>query len=92
MAKRKIKIPEFKSYKEEAEWWDTHDVSEIEGLEVVQEEIFIKPKKQIVSIRLDRRLVDLLKHIAQEKGIGYTTLVRMWVIEKLREHQKAARD
>lgn len=85
----KIKIPTFKSYKEEAEWWDTHDVTEIEGLEVVKEEIFIKPKKQIVSVRLERQLVDLLKRIAREKGLGHTTLVRLWVIEKLREHQKA---
>jgi predicted DNA binding CopG/RHH family protein len=85
---KKIKIPKFKSYKEEAEWWNTHDVTEVEGLELVKEEVFIKPKKQIISIRLERRLVDLLKRIAQEKGIGHTTLVRMWVIEKLREHQE----
>jgi predicted DNA binding CopG/RHH family protein len=86
----KTKIPKFKSYKEEAGWWDTHDVTEIEGLKVVEEEVFIKPKKQIVSIRLERRLVNLLKRVAQEKGVGHTTLVRMWVIEKLREHQRTA--
>jgi predicted DNA binding CopG/RHH family protein len=86
MAKTKVKIPKFESYKEEAEWWDTHDVTEIEGLEPVEEEVFIKPKKQVISIRLERQLVDRLKLIAQEKGTGHTTLVRMWVIEKLREH------
>ncbi|MCX8103298.1 MAG: BrnA antitoxin family protein [Candidatus Bipolaricaulota bacterium] len=84
----KAKIPRFRSAREEAEWWDTHDVTEIEGLEVVPEEIFVKPKKQIVSVRLERQLVDLLKRIAREKGLGHTTLVRLWVIEKLREHQK----
>lgn len=87
MVKTKVKIPKFKSHKEEAEWWDTHDVTEIEGLELVEEGVFLKPKKQVVSIRLERRLVEQLKRIAQEKGIGHTTLVRMWVIEKLREHQ-----
>lgn len=86
-----MKVPTFKSYKEEAEWWDTHDVTEIEGLKPVKGEVFIKPNKQIVSVRLERQLVDLLKRIAQKKGIGHTTLVRMWVIEKLREHQKASR-
>ena len=91
MAKTKIKIPKFKSYKEEAGWWDTHDITEIEGLEPVEEEVFIKPKKQVVSIRLEGRLVEQLKRIAQEKGIGHTTLVRMWVIEKLKEHQEAGR-
>lgn len=75
----KTKIPKFKSYQQEAQWWDTHDVTEIEGLEVVE------PKAQTVSIRLERRLVDLLKQIAREQGIGYTALVRLWVIEKLRK-------
>jgi len=87
MVKTKVKIPAFKSHKEEAEWGDTHDVTEIEGLELVEEGVFFKPKKQVVSIRLERRLVEQLKRIAQEKGIDHTTLVRMWVIEKLREHQ-----
>jgi len=85
IAGMKTKIPKFKSYKEEAQWWDTHDVTEIEGLEAIKGEVFIRPKKQIVSIRLERQLVDLLKHIARKRGIGHTTLVRMWVIEKLRE-------
>ena len=31
-------------------------------------------------------MVEQLKRIAQKKGIGHTTLVRMWVVEKLREH------
>ncbi|MCI2431198.1 BrnA antitoxin family protein [Candidatus Acetothermia bacterium] len=87
----KMKIPKFKSYKEEAAWWDTHDVTEIEGLEVTKGETFIRPKKQIVSIRLERQFVDLLKYIAQEKGLGHTTLVRLWVIEKLKEHSQADR-
>ena len=83
----KTKIPKFQSYEEEAEWWDRQDITEIEGLELVEEDVFLKPKKQVVSIRLDPRLVDLLKKVAREKGIGHTTLARMWILEKLREHQ-----
>lgn len=75
MAKTKVTIPKFKSYEEEAAWWDTHDITEVEGLELVEEGVFIKPKKQVVSIRLERRLVEQLKRIAQKKGIGHTTLV-----------------
>jgi hypothetical protein len=51
----RTKIPKFKSYEDEAEWWDNHDVTEIEGLAVVKEEVFIKPKKQVVSISLNRQ-------------------------------------
>ncbi len=83
----KTKVPKFQSYEEEAEWWDRQDVTEIEGLELVEEDIFVKPRKQVVSIRLEPGLVDLLKKVARERGIGHTTLVRMWVLEKLREHQ-----
>lgn len=86
--KGKVKIPKFSSYQEEAEWWDSHDVTQIEGLEVVEEEIFIRPKKQVVSIRLERGVVEALKRIAKEKGVGHTTLVRMWILEKLKEYQK----
>lgn len=89
MPKPKVKIPKFKSYEEEAEWWDTHDLTEIADLELVKEPVFVKPKKQIVSIRLERQLVEALKRIAARKGVGHTTLVRMWVIEKLRELQEA---
>ncbi|MBI1742176.1 hypothetical protein HYR54_03810 [Candidatus Acetothermia bacterium] len=80
-----MKIPKFKSYEEEAKWWDSHDLTEIEGLKPVEKDVFIKPRKQIVSIRLERSLVEVLKRLAAHKGVGHTTLVRMWVIEKLRE-------
>jgi len=82
----KAKIPEFKSYQEEAEFWDTHDITELEDeLELVEEEVFVRPKKQVVSIRLERKMVEALKVLAARKGLGYSTLVRMWVMERLRE-------
>ena len=56
----KVKIPKSKSYREEAEWWDSHDITQIEGLEVVEEEVFSRPKKQVVSIRLERGSVETL--------------------------------
>ena len=87
----KTKIPKFKSYEEEAKWWDTHDLTEIEGLELVREEVFVKPRKQIVSIRLERTLVEVLKRLAARQGVGHTTLLRMWVVEKLRELVKQSR-
>jgi len=81
----KTRIPEFKSYQEEAEFWDTHDLTELEDeLELVEEEVFVRPRKQVVSIRLDRRMVEALKALAVRKGLGYSTLVRMWVVERLR--------
>jgi predicted DNA binding CopG/RHH family protein len=40
------------------------------------------PKKQI-SLRLDPEVIIQLKTIAARKGIGYQTLIRMWVMERL---------
>jgi len=38
-----------------------------------------------VSVWFLEEDIERLKAIAREKGIGHTTLVRMWVREKLKE-------
>lgn len=42
-------------------------------------------KLKPVAIRLDEETLARLRGLAQEQGIGPTTLVRMWVLEHLRE-------
>jgi len=44
---------------------------------------FMRPKKKLVSLRLDEKTINELKKIADRKGIGYLQLVRMWVLENL---------
>ena len=41
-----------------------------------------------VSFWLAHEDIHALKTIAQEKGVGHTTLVRMWVKERLKIHKK----
>ena len=36
-----------------------------------------------VLLRLDGSIIDRLKEIAHTKGIGYQTLIRLWVMERL---------
>ena len=36
-----------------------------------------------VLLRLDGAVVDQLKEVARTKGIGYQTLIRIWVMERL---------
>ena|SRR3989338_4499431 len=36
-----------------------------------------------ISIRLPVRVIDKLKQLALQKGIGYQALIRMWVTEKI---------
>jgi len=77
------KIPKFKSEKEEADFWATHDsVDYLSGTKEVNVK-FTRPRKKLVSLRLDEKTIKKLKRIAESKGIGYLELVRMWVLENL---------
>lgn len=40
-------------------------------------------KGAVVSIRFDDETTCRLRQLATQKGIGYTTLVRMWILERL---------
>lgn len=77
-------IPRFKSDKEAAAFWDTHSLADFEKeLRPAKEVVFVRPRRQVVSLRLDRKLVGALRHYARRKGIGYSSLLRMWVLERL---------
>ncbi|MER3447839.1 MAG: hypothetical protein C4291_13860 [Candidatus Dadabacteria bacterium] len=80
------RVPKFKSDREAAEFWNTHSLKEFEGdLEFLKEKIFVKTEKQVMTIRVDKKLVDAIKAIAREKGINYSTLARMWLIERIKK-------
>lgn len=80
------RIPKFKSDKEVRGFWDTHSLADYEeDLKPVKNVVFVKPVRQIVSLRLDRRIVRALKSFAAKKGIGYSPLLRMWILEKFNE-------
>lgn len=78
------KIPKFKTEKAEAKFWDEHSFADFaKGLEEVQVE-FPKPKKHAVPILLEEGRIQALKQLASSVGVGYGTLVRVWVIERLK--------
>jgi predicted DNA binding CopG/RHH family protein len=87
--RRVKKIPKFRSEKEEADFWATHDsadyLSETKEVKVK----FTRSQKKLVSLRLDENTIDKLKKIAESKGIGYLELVRMWVLENLSKTKAA---
>jgi CopG antitoxin of type II toxin-antitoxin system len=93
--KKEIKrIPRFSSLEEMAEFWDTHDSSEYEHeFEPVEFEI-AKPLKStwMLSIRLDKETFDALREIAKPKGLGASTLARMWILEELERVRKNAEE
>ena len=77
------KIPKFRSEREEADFWATHNSTDYLSETKEAKVKFTRPQKKLVSLRLDEKTVRQLKKIANTKGIGYLELVRMWVLENL---------
>ena len=80
----KERIPEFKSIEEEAAFWDSHDTADFEDEFKPVKVRFAKNLSHGLTIRLDPDTLEKLREEASAKGIGPTTLVRMWVMEHLR--------
>src|SRR5918999_4929977 len=85
--KKLKKWPEFKSYEEEAEFWDTHDIREYDNFERVEPQVD-KNLFHTLSIRLDAETLTKLRKRAEKKGLGVTTLIRVWVRERLEEEEQ----
>lgn len=55
-----------------AEFWDTHDIADYwDELEVVDDVKFAKPKKEVVSIRLEPIYRQQLNALARERGVAH---------------------
>ena len=80
-------IPKFKSYEEEADFWDTHSTLDYGTWREVKLEV-AKPLGHILGIRLDAKTIDQLSKQGQEIGVGASTLARMWIMEKLKSLEK----
>lgn len=85
------KLPQFASEQEEAEFWATHNstqyLDDTEPVDVTF--VDVRPPKKQISLRLDADTIDKLKAVAQRRGIGYQTLIRMWVMERLAQEHTA---
>ena len=79
------RIPEFTSVQAEAEWWDTHSLARFQDQFKVVTARFGKRLSKGITVRLDVTTLARLRSIAQAKGIGPTTLARMWIMEHIQE-------
>jgi hypothetical protein len=79
-------LPEFKSYKEEAAYWDTHSLAE--GWDQGKPAKVVKGKKYTegITVRFPQEAIVQIRERAQKTGIGTGSLIRMWVLERL--HRK----
>ncbi|WP_035106688.1 CopG family antitoxin [Desulfovirgula thermocuniculi] len=91
-------LPKFKSEREEAEFWDTHNTLDyLEGDEAVDIEldpaleakIRERAKTKRVTLRLRVSQIEAAKEIAKRKDIPYQTLLRSWIAEGIRRELEA---
>jgi hypothetical protein len=81
--KNKSKIPDFSSRAEEAAFWDSHSLADYWDEQKPERVRFAKNLSQGITIRFDPQTLAKLRKQAHQKGIGPTTLARMWILEHL---------
>lgn len=94
------RLPKFKSYEEEAEFWDTHDAIDLSPLdpeelrELDRQRIPMPPRPVLarhLNVRVDEVTYAEVAARARELGIGPSSLVRIWVRDRLRRERAAAK-
>ena len=92
-------VPEFKIEREEHEFWGSHRLSEElletfvprskrDNLPPPRERTITRPRRGSVSVRMENDLVNRLKALAAVKGIGYQTLLRQFVADRVYEEEE----
>jgi len=78
----KLKIPDFKSLEEAADYWDTHSFADhLEDTEPVEIEVCLEQRR--ILLEIDHDLSEKLKKIAKKKRQSYEKLINSWVREKI---------
>ena len=92
-------VPQFKTEAEEQTWWDEHTIGEtlVERFKPVSDldrsEVPLPPARQLtrsksVTVRFEMDVIKRLKSVAEKKQMGYQTLLKEFVLERLYEEEK----
>ncbi|MBI2119285.1 MAG: BrnA antitoxin family protein [Elusimicrobia bacterium] len=86
------KIPKFKSEKEEAEFWSSHDTTEYIDWGKAKRTIFpnLKPTSRAVPIKLPTWLIESLKFLANRHHTSYQSLLRSYVEKEVEMELRSA--
>ena len=79
-----MKVPTFKNLKEEREFWDTHDSADyLNDFKTTKNVVFVRPKKEVISLRLEPKLIRRLRELADKEGLPPTTYARMLIVKSI---------
>jgi hypothetical protein len=60
-----MKVPKFKSLKEERDFWDIHDSTDYHGdFKTTKHVVFVRPKKEVISLCLEPKFIRRLRELA----------------------------
>ncbi|OGB96907.1 MAG: hypothetical protein A3G35_10025 [candidate division NC10 bacterium RIFCSPLOWO2_12_FULL_66_18] len=91
---RRTRLPAFRTDAEERAFWENHRPGDYAGgmlPERVQVSRRIRrrvtERKENLTLRMEPSRVQEIKTLAQELGVPYQTLMRMWIVERLRREK-----
>jgi predicted DNA binding CopG/RHH family protein len=88
--------PTFQSDEEEAAWLESDEGQRyLAEAEPIPGKFVRKPSNLVpITMRIPRDLRTRIARLAEERGMGYQTLARQWLLERCREEEEAgtARD
>jgi predicted DNA binding CopG/RHH family protein len=91
---RRRSLPAFRTDEEERAFWETHrpgdyvDAMAAERVQVARR--FgerVRERKKNLTLRMEPSRVREIKAVAREIGVPYQTLMRMWIVERLRRER-----
>ena len=81
-----MKVSKFKNVKEERKFWDSHESTNyLDDFEEAKDVVFVRPKKQVVTLRLEPQVINKLKELADKEGLPPSTYARMLIIRAIRD-------
>ncbi len=88
--KKPLKIPRFKSEKEEQKFWSKVELSDYVEAKDLATVAFphLKPSSQSISLRLPEYLLARVKEQAHEVNIPYQSLLKQYVAKGVKEYAK----
>ena len=79
---KRTNIPQTDSIQALAHFWDTHDLTDFENeLEEVGEPVF--ERQIVIPVRLEPEASELVKELAQSRGISDVKLIQEWIAERI---------
>ena len=83
--KKVSRIPNFKSYQEEADFWNKHSLADywdqFKDVDLVVN--LQKRKEESLILRVNKDMKKKLERVAKKKRVSVSTLSRLWLAERL---------